>query len=188
MNLNRLSKPTLSRPARWPGVLTPAVLVVAAALALAACGGGSSASGSSSGSSSQETAQLQATKCMRQHGVNVPAPGQGGTGGGPPQALQSIPQQTLQSAQKACQKYIQKAAGNFNPNSSAFQDAFVKFSACMRQHGINLPSPGTGGNAGPPNPGQASQLQQQPGFQQATKACQSKLPQGGPGAPGGSTG
>lgn len=178
----KLLRPIVANHRRSPGRALPAiVLFVLALVALVGCGGSSSVSGSSSGASSQETARLQASKCMRQHGVNLPAPSQQ-TGAGPG-SIQSVPQQTLQAAQNACQKYLSKAAGNFNPNSTAFQDAFVKFSACMRKHGIDIPSQ-TG--SGTPDPGQITQLQQQPGFQQASQACQSNLPQGGPA--GGPTG
>lgn len=112
---------------------------------------------------------------MRKNGVDLPdSPGQAGGAG-----RNNIDQATLQKAQKACQKYQQQAFGNISADQQQqFRDSFAKFSSCMRQHDVDVPDPGTGG--GPPAGG--NQLDQNdPKVKAATKACQDKLPQGGPG-------
>ena len=79
------------------------------------------------------------------------------------------------------------AVGNISDaQRQEFQDAFAKFSACMRQNGVDIPDPGSG--SGPPAGGGGQLDQSDPKVQAATKACQDKLPQrgqGGPGGPGG---
>ena len=117
---------------------------------------------------------------MRDNGVNIPdSPGQGG-----PAQLGNVDQTKLQAAMKACAKYRQAAVGTITPQQrQAFQDAFAKFSSCMRQHGVDLPTPTPG--QGPPAGAQINR--NDPKVQAAQKACQSKLPQRGPGGfgPGG---
>lgn len=151
-----------------------------AALVGAGCGGSGSASTSTT---SQDAARLKFTQCMRDHGVNIPDnPGQGGAG------LQNVDRTKLQAATRACQKYRQAAFGTISQSQrQAFQDAFVKFSSCMRQQGVDLPTPTAGG--GPPAGGApgAAINRDDPKFQAAQKACRSKLPNGGRsgGGPGG---
>ena len=144
-------------------------LLATTALACAGCGGSNSASTSTT---SQDAARLKFTQCMRDHGVNIPDnPGQGGAG------LQNIDRSKFQAAGQACQKYRQAAFGTISQSQrQAFQDAFVKFSSCMRQQGVDLPTPTAGG--GPPAGGAAIN-RNDPKFQAALKACQSKLPNGG---------
>ena len=152
-----------------------------ALLALAATGCGSSSTDSSATAStnSQDAARVKFTQCMRDNGVDIPDnPGQGGG------AAPNIDRTKLQAAAKACQKYQQAAVGDISDSQrQEFQDAFAKFSACMRQNGVDIPSPGSGN--GPPAGGGGQIDRSDPKVQAATKACQDKLPQGGPGGPGG---
>jgi hypothetical protein len=160
-------------------------MLAVAALAVAGCGSSSgSGSGSSSGStsSSQDAARVKLSQCLRDHGVDIPDnPGQGGGG-----APQNIDRTKVQAAMQACRKYQSAAFGNVSASQQQeFRDAFTKFSACMRQHGVEVPDVAQGG--GPPAGGQ--QLNRDdPKTKAAIQACQSKLPQrgsGGPAGPGG---
>jgi hypothetical protein len=168
-----MSPKALHRP-----LLLSAVLIASAA-GLAACGGSSSSSATASSSSSSDTARLKFTQCLRDNGVNIPTnPGQ--SGGGPP----NINRAQMQTALKACQKYRGALGGTITPaQRQQFQEAFLKFQACMSQHGVDLPSRPAGG--GPPTGGQQIN-RNSPTFQAAAKACQSQLPQrsGGGGGPG----
>lgn len=152
----------------------------AAVLTATGCGGsGSTASGSSA--SAQDAARIKLSQCLRQHGVNVPDnPGQGGGG-----RFANVDQTKLRAAMQACQKYRQAAFGTVTPaQRQAFQDAFTKFAACMRQHGVEVPARTPG--SGPPVGG--NQLDQNdPKVKAATAACRSNLPARGPGGarPGG---
>jgi hypothetical protein len=157
-------------------------------LALAACGSSSSGGGGSataaSSSNDRDTARLKLQDCLRKQGINVPnQPGL--------RQLSATERQKTQAAlQGPCKKYAQNAFGNQTPEErQAFQDAFAKFSACMRQHGVDVPNftPGQG----PPAGGQRLN-RNTPKFQAAQKACADLRPQrpggGGPGGAGGGGG
>jgi hypothetical protein len=155
-------------------------------LAVAACGSSSngaaqgtsttlSTSGGSSGGSSQNgttTAQALAfAQCMRSHGIsNFPDPsGTGGPQTAPSGLNPSSPQ--FLSAQNACRSL--EPAGNAGA-SSQNQAKLLKFSQCMRSHGISdFPDPNSsGGFAASPggdlNPNN-------PQFTAAQQACRSLL-------------
>ena len=119
---------------------------------------------------------------MRKNGVDIPDnPGQGG---GSAPSRNSIDQTALQKAQKACAKYQQQAFGNVSADQQQqFRDALTKFTACMRQHGVEVSDPTSTTGGGPPAGGNQPD-QNDPKVQAATKACQSKLPQGRPGGGG----
>lgn len=176
------------RPAWRPGGLL--VLVALCAVALSACG--SSASGSSGDATSkQEQARLDAAKCFRQHGVNVPDPGQGGQGGqggagGPPGGLRNQNPQAFQAARQACQKYLKNAFTPLTPaQRTQFRDAFVKYAACMRTNGVNIPDPQPGNGPGQGGGQRFFQLRSQPNFAAANTKCRSLRPQRPGGAGGG---
>lgn len=127
-------------------------------------------------SKSDPTVQLlKFARCMRSHGVpSFPDPSNGalsgsssaGSGGINP----SSPQ--FQSAQQACRSLL--PAGAQNGNGGAPSGRFLKFSQCMRSHGVsNFPDPTvTGNQIGFKLPaGVASS----PSFKSAQKACQSVL-------------
>ncbi len=118
---------------------------------------------------------------MRENGVDIPDnPGQGG---GPGANQNSIDRSALQKAQKACAKYQRQAFGNVSADQQQqFRDALTKFTACMREHGVKISDPGSGTGGGPPAGGNRLD-QNDPKVKAATTACQSKLPQGGQGAP-----
>lgn len=172
-----------------PAVLT-AVLAGAALLA-AACGGSSSTSGSSA-TAQIPTLQTMTSKalayaqCMRSHGIpNFPDPTvqdnahEKGVGFSVPGSLTNSPQ--YKTAAKACQKQT----GFGHPNPAVLQammaDA-LKFSACMRSHGItNYPDPVENGHGIQMGPGPGSGIDtSSPQFKAAQKACVYLLPNGGP--------
>ena len=168
-------------------ILRPSALFLSfAVVAVLAAGCGGADSEATSGSSSandRDAAQVKFRSCMRENGVDLPdSPGQGS--GGPDR--NDIDRATLEKAQKACQKYQQEAFGDVSADQrEEFQDAFAKFSSCMREHDVEVPDPGAGGG-GPPASGNSQFDRDDPKVQAAMKACQDKLPQGGgPGGPGG---
>lgn len=155
-------------------------------LVLAACGSSSSSSSSASSADARDTARVKLQQCLRQQGVDVPdTPGGGGGGGA---RLSTTDRTKLQQAlQGACKQYASGAFGQISDDQrQAFQDAFTKFSACMRKQGIDVPTPQPGSGGGPPAGGGFNRSD--PKVQAAAKSCQSLLPQrgaGGPGGPGG---
>jgi hypothetical protein len=165
---------------RHPPRSLAALCAAVASLGLAACGG--SAAGQAAIRTQQEEAkQLNFIKCLREHGVNVST--SGGSSG--PIRVNATNPQTMEAAQKACQRY-QPSGGrpNLTPQERvAREEAVQKFAKCMRQHGIKVEtttagggvairirsSRGGGGSSGGPNP-------ESPAFQAAQKACQGLLP------------
>jgi hypothetical protein len=195
-------------------VLLSVLCVAAASMLLAACGGSSSpssgvahigttsssspsSSSSGSGGGTPESGETSAAvqkkmvefaQCMRTHGEpEFPEPSEGGihienhNGHGPnPESSQ------FQAAEKACSKYAPSKIAPSPAQQAKMQEAALKFSECMRSHGVpNFPDPkfsggGTrvtlkAGSSGGLNPSS-------PQFQAAQKACQSNLPFGGKGA------
>jgi predicted small lipoprotein YifL len=179
---------------RWHGGMVATVAAVVA-VTLAGCGksGGPAATPASS-KASAEKAQLEFTRCMRDHGANVKdaQPNTGG-GGGTSFSIQGSGAGPLDDAMKACQKLLPKAGGP-PPDPAEQQKAFdraLKFSQCMRQHGVNMPDPQQkdGGmtimQSGPEGAVVDPQSKQ---FQDAQKACEQFFgPPGGKGGPGSST-
>jgi hypothetical protein len=191
-----------------------AVLAIAAALLAviaAGCGGGSASPGVASvatttpakepaatGSDKNATGKKQTySACMRAHGLpNFPDPT--ADGGIAIEASSGLDPNSAQfkAAHRACAKL---APNEGKPPSAAeqakAQEASLKFSACMRSHGVpSFPDPEFSGgmtriaidskNGGiDPN---------SPIFQKAQKTCQKLMPDGGPktsagAGPGGST-
>ena len=173
------------------GALAAAALV---AVALSGCGGSSNPSTSSTANVSAQKARAQFTTCMQQHGVNIRS--QAGPNGGGTFQVRVDGKNTaaFQAAQRACQKYLRGAFGNITPAQKAqFRQALVKFTACLRQHGQNVPDPtfndsnapgaappttvrpGGGGSNGP-RVAFGMVNKDTPAFQAAAKACQNNLP------------
>jgi hypothetical protein len=195
--VGRLEFRLASRLARRLLVPAGALLVFAA---LAGCGSGDESASASSDQQRAEKARLDFARCMRQHGVDIPDP----TGDRPGEIAIRIkgradtPQ--FQRAQKACDKYLQAARPKLSAEDRAkFRDAFVKFSACMRKEGVDLPDPTTSGGgpqrstsgSGGPGPGSGPSRQamiggakinlDDPRVRKAMDKCRKLLPNGGPG-------
>ena len=165
--------------------------VLTAGVAVAGCGAapsaGTAGSGSTTAANQQDTARVKLQTCLRKQGVNLPNAGGGGGAGGGGAQLTDADRQKLQTAmQGPCKSLQSQAFGNISDSQrQQFQDAFTKFSACMRQHGVDVPTPTAGSGGGPPAGGNRID-QSDPKVKAAMTACQDKLPQGRPGgAPGG---
>ncbi|HEY2398621.1 MAG TPA: hypothetical protein VGH78_06475 [Solirubrobacteraceae bacterium] len=138
------------------------LLLLLATLVLAACGGSStgSATGASATSSTGSTNSAPGggrfaavRECLQKNGITLtrrtpgqrPRQGGGLLGGrGTPALPSGVTRAQYEAALKKC------GAGAFRGgarrNSTAFKQALPKFAACMRENGINLPTPNTSGN------------------------------------------
>jgi hypothetical protein len=163
--------PVLGRLAGWALAMSTLTL-------LAACSAGSVgpgvASASSSASPARQAGELAFAVCMRSHGVpNFPDPG-GDVPRGPDK---QSPQ--FRTAMQACGSLLPQGQGS--QPSAADKESFLRFSACVRAHGVpNYPDPvfpaGGGAFIGLP-PGMSDSA---PTLQAAEKACSQNLPGGGP--------
>jgi hypothetical protein len=176
-----------------------------AGLALGACGGsGDDGGGATSAASRQDKAfegALKFSKCMRDHGVDMPDPQRVGTGGIKLTGGHANPNDPkTKAAQSACQKYMEVGGGEtLDPAKRAkLQAAALQYARCMRGHGVNMPDPKFSGNgglsfqAGPPKKsGSGGNTARSglgadpdsPAFKAADKACSHFLADvgGGPG-------
>lgn len=155
------SKPTTTRRFR-PAL---ALLALGASLVLAACG--SSASSSTSTTSTSASASTTGASgssrftalrsCLAKQGITLPAPsgnrppagsgtpGQGG-GLGRPGGLQPPSGVSSTQFQEALKKCGGGNGGASRLNSSTSKAALTTFVACMRENGVNLPTPNTSDN------------------------------------------
>lgn len=179
-----------SRSHQRPGLrrVVAAAVVAGIALLAPACGGGSSASSADMPSLSTITNQALAyAKCMRSRGIpNFPDPTvqdsatTKGVGFSIPSGVdQNSPQ--FQSAAKTCRK--QTGFGHITAAQiQAGMNAALKFSECMRSHGItSFPDPVEHGGNIQIGPGPDSGIDLHSAqFKAANKACQLLMPGGGP--------
>jgi hypothetical protein len=161
------------------------VAILAAVLSLTtACGSSGNPQAGASPSSNPADRAVVFAQCMRQHGVQVSDPNQGGGVSVPG----NVDAGTLNTAREACAKYDVKTGGA--GESAAQQDRNLKLAACLRRHGLNVPDPkpgqglmiggtgsdhgsgsGSGGSGQAPQPDPAKE-------QQALRACQQQVGRG----------
>jgi hypothetical protein len=152
-----------------------------AALPLAGCGGSNDpGTPSSSERESGYDQMLKYSQCMRSHGLpNFPDPVQE-SGGGVSLSLKKGSgldpgSQRFKAAESACRKLSPKH-GNDKPIPAAEQQKFLRYSQCMRTHGVpQYPDPKFSGGGVelrmPPGLGPDS-----PSVQAAQQACKSMSP------------
>jgi hypothetical protein len=143
-------------------------------------------SNASAKSRQEEQRALRWAQCMRQHGVNVADPGRDGRitindPGGRSDAGQG-PSPELQAATDACRRYQPGGGQGDRPPNQHELDAAVKFTQCMRSHGISMQDPKVengslviGANADRSVDTRSDQ------FRQAQQACAHYLDHGGSG-------
>ena len=162
-----------------------------ASAAIAACG----SSGNGQPRTADDRRALQFARCMRAHGVDMPDPTPGRKGGiefsvgragpngkGPTTEVngQVVSRAHVNQALQACRKY--EPNGGRPPSAAQQQEMLaqaVKFSRCMRAHGVDMPDPkpASGGGIMLGGPGSKNTFDpRSPRFQAAQKACQSQMP------------
>jgi hypothetical protein len=195
---------------RTRSALLSVLALVLASLLLAACGSSSSGttattSASSStattgapGSPNARSGRFAAVReCLQKAGITLPkrAPGQAGGGflpGGGPQLPKGVTRAQYEAAIKKCGGFGFKGgrfAGAARFSSPQFKAALVKFASCMRENGVNLPTPNSSGKGPIFNTKGLSVTS--PQFKTAQKKCASTLraaypgvSRGGSAAPG----
>lgn len=155
------------------------LLAMLGAAVLAACGSAPAATGASGGSAGSPAYKkaLAYAQCIRAHGIpDFPDPNSKGqflVPNGSSGSLSNVSSAVAGAATKACQKLVPPSMPGPSGSQGSSTSNEVKFSQCMRSHGVpNFPDPNpNGGITLPPgmNP-------QSPQFQAAQKDCQSLMP------------
>ena len=163
-----------------------AAVLMTTALGVAACGSepGSGSESPADSRAKMQDAALKFARCMREHGIDMedPQPGQRGIRITQPKGVSP---QKMNEADKACRKYLEdvKPPEMSEEQQKEFQEAALAHAKCMRDHGIDMPDPTFGSNGEARvqiGPGSGIDPES-PKFQEAQKACESKLPQFGGG-------
>jgi hypothetical protein len=144
--------------------------IATASLVLAACGGSDSTSSSGSDREKFREAALEFAECMRRNGVDMPDPT---PDGGMRLTARPGDEATVQRAQEACQKYLDKARPP-EPSEEEQREAreqALEHARCMREHGIDFPDP-TFGEDGTVEQRLGEGIDpKDPAFREAEKAC-----------------
>jgi hypothetical protein len=191
------------------GIRAAALLVSAATLAVVTAGCGSSSgdpgvaslggaattttteNDGSTGTTAKESGGRAFAACMRSHGVpNFPDPtaGGGGISIGPGSGINPDSPQ-FQSAERTCQRLLPAGKRASPADQAKMRDQLLKFSACMRSHGVpNFPDPQFSAGGARVKIGGGSGINpNSPQFKQAQRECKQYLPGGGKGGPGPTT-
>ncbi|MGW3963065.1 hypothetical protein ACWED2_24825 [Amycolatopsis sp. NPDC005003] len=162
-----------------------AVAAIGAALLLAGCGakaddgskvasistpsktGGPTAADNSGKSDEDKIREF--TKCMREHGVDMPDPKPAGDGNGVAIGIQGegADKDKIDAAQNAC-KHLMPNGGEMKPPSAEELDKMRKDAKCMRDHGIDMPDPDPAGKGATRIGGMGDDPKK---FEEAAKAC-----------------
>ena len=123
-----------------------------------------------------QDAQVRYSRCMREHGIDMPDPGADGQ-----TRIEIDDPEAWEEAEEECRPIIEEVVGTFEPPSEEEQarmrEQALEFSKCMREHGIDMPDPTFGENGevtvnasseggGSPGPGPMDD-----DFQEAAEEC-----------------
>lgn len=168
-----------------PSIRAAALLLACAALALPLAACGSSGGGGGAGldaDNARDTAQLKLQECLKEQGVAPPErrTGSGGDGGVEVRRPSDAEVEKLQDALEGPCKDEQEAAfGSISEEDRAkMEDARIRMTACLREHGVEMPEPDGDGPVIMRLDARDDELQQ------AMDACRDELPEelrGGPG-------
>ncbi len=135
-----------------------------------------------------EEAALAFTKCMRDHGVDMPDPQKaqsssgGAKGPGVVIAVQGNPEDpSFQKAQEACEPLMANARSELDNDparQAEMKRQMLDFAACMRDHGVDMADPQFDADGRVKMDAPAPTERDSKAFQDASKACSVD---GGPG-------
>ncbi len=92
-----------------------------------------------------QDAFVRYSRCMREHGIDMPDPGAEGQ-----TRIEIDDPDAWEEAEEECRPIIEEVVGTFEPPSEEEQarmrEQALEFSKCMREHGIDMPDPQFGEN------------------------------------------
>jgi hypothetical protein len=92
-----------------------------------------------------QDAQVRYSRCMREHGIDMPDPGADGQ-----TRIEIDDPDAWEEAEEECRPIIEEVVGTFDPPSEEEQarmrEEALEFSKCMREHGVDMPDPQFGEN------------------------------------------
>ena len=181
-----------------------------AAMTAAACGGGghgrdgiASADGSGAGAAARgstttsipaDEAMLQFTRCMREHGIDLPDPDENGSVLlAPDDGDIDVHNDEFREAERACMEFLPSRDGVSEEDAAQMEDKLRALAECMRDHGFDIPDPvivRPGDQAPGDIPDDPPDIDfDDPEFRAAERECSEEvdlgIPGGGPGDPGG---
>ena len=87
-----------------------------------------------------EKQMLEFTKCMREHGVDMPDPESKDGGGVAIRIDGNVDEETMKKADEACKKFLPNG-GEMRKPTPEEQDKMRKQAQCMRDKGYDMPDP-----------------------------------------------
>jgi hypothetical protein len=163
-----------------------AIAALVVSLAVAGCGGtnsegvarldGGTTTSAQQASRDFEDAALDYAECVREHGVDMPDPQNGGFVITPDTDPTQQNEDTFRSADAKCRKHLEnvKPPQISEQDKEAFQKAALEHARCMRERGIDMPDPTMTEDGGA-----AVSLDgidpKDPKFKRAQQACAGKL-------------
>jgi hypothetical protein len=203
--------PHINSNRRTPAASAVVLVLLLACLGLAACGGSSKSSSTSTNASAATTTtgatgakgpnagRFTAVRaCLQKNGITLPklpagkrpVPGvsPGGIGGGGFALPKGMSKAQYEAVVKKCGGLRGGAfnGGGARFSSPVFKAALAKFATCLRQNGVNVPTPNTSGNGPVFNTKGINTSSAQ--FRAAERKCQSTLAGAFRRGPGGSAG
>ncbi len=192
------TKHRCGKPGRVHVIGWMSALVVLVAVLLSGCGGSGSSDSTTEESSAASSepaggpggiAEIseETRSCLKEKGVELPEPGQGGPpAGGPPEGLppEGGPPQgfgkggaKMKKAFEECGVELPQGKPEGPPmNSGAFRKSIEEYVACMDENGVELPEPNLSGEGPVFNESEVNREDSK--FEAANEKCQSLL--GGP--------
>jgi hypothetical protein len=107
-----------------------------------ATGGGMVVMGRAANSDDPEVqdAQVRYSRCMREHGIDMPDPGTDEQ-----MRIEIDDPDAWQEAEEECRSILEEIVGTFEPPSEEEQarmrEQALEFAKCMREHGVDMPDP-----------------------------------------------
>ncbi len=158
------------------------IALAALILIAVACGGGGETDTAGAASNERQEALLEFAECMRKHGVDMPDPeiDDDGVIQIGPNTGADVDPETMKEADEACRDLLPEMEEPTEEEKIEMQDAFVEFTECMREHGIDMPDPTEDGRVvvgGDDETGVSAAVDfDDPDFQKAQEECSDLLP------------